>query len=140
LSIFFYNGTIRSNIDRVSQYGRLLASIGVNGIIVNNVNANASLLQPANVEGLGRIADAFRPWGVKIGIALNFGSPSANLVYGNLSTFDPLNESVVKWWQNVTDTLYERVPDMAGYLVKANSEGQPGPVSAISSTVYSYCR
>lgn len=106
-----------------------MASIGINGIIVNNVNANASILSTENIEGLGRIADTFRPYGVKVGIALNFASPTAGLVYGNLSTFDPLNAGVIEWWQNVTDTLYDRVPDMAGYLVKANSEGQPGPLT-----------
>ncbi|OAG40168.1 hypothetical protein AYO21_05646 [Fonsecaea monophora] len=128
-SIFFTNGTVVSDLDRVSAYGRLLASIGINGIIVNNVNANASLLSSENVEGLGRIADAFRPYGVRVGISLNFASPTANLVYGNLSTFDPIDPDVIAWWTNVTDTLYERVPDMAGYLVKANSEGQPGPLT-----------
>jgi alpha-glucuronidase len=96
---------------------------------VNNVNANASILTPQNVEGLGMLADAFRPYGVKVGISLNFASPTTNLVYGNLSTFDPLDSRVIDWWQNVTDTLYERIPDMAGYLVKANSEGQPGPLT-----------
>jgi alpha-glucuronidase len=106
-----------------------LASVGVNAIVVNNVNANASILTTQNVEGLGRIADTFRPYGVRVGIALNFASPTSNLVYGNLSTFDPLDPQVIDWWQNVTDTLYARIPDMAGYLVKANSEGQPGPLT-----------
>ncbi|KIX03462.1 uncharacterized protein Z518_07014 [Rhinocladiella mackenziei CBS 650.93] len=128
-SIFFKNGTVVNDLDRVSEYARLLASIRINGIIVNNVNANASLLSPVNVDGLGRIADTFRPYGVQVGIALNFASPTASLVYGNLSTFDPLDQGVITWWTNVTDTLYRRVPDMAGYLVKANSEGQPGPLT-----------
>lgn len=128
-SIFFANGLVVNNLTRVSQYARLLASIRVNAIVVNNVNANASLLSPANVEGLGRLADAFRPYGVQVGISLNFASPSASLVYGNLSTFDPLDTEVIAWWTNVTDTIYRRVPDMAGYLVKANSEGQPGPLT-----------
>ncbi|EXJ57450.1 alpha-glucuronidase A [Cladophialophora yegresii CBS 114405] len=129
-SIFFSNGTVKINsLDRMTQYARLLASIGVNAIVVNNVNANASILTTQNVEGLGKIADTFRPYGVRVGISLNFASPTANLVYGNLSTFDPLDSEVIDWWQNVTDTLYARIPDMAGYLVKANSEGQPGPLT-----------
>ncbi|ETI25499.1 hypothetical protein G647_02272 [Cladophialophora carrionii CBS 160.54] len=129
-SIFFSNGTVKVNsLDRMTQYARLLASIGVNAIIVNNVNANASILTTQNIEGVGKIADTFRPYGVRVGISLNFASPTANLVYGNLSTFDPLDPEVVDWWQNVTDTLYARIPDMAGYLVKANSEGQPGPLT-----------
>lgn len=128
-SIFFTNGLVVNNTDRVSQYARLLASIGINGIVVNNVNANSSLLSPTNVEGLGRLADAFRPYGLQVGIALDFASPTEGLVYGNLSTYDPLDPGVISWWQNVTDTLYRRVPDMAGYLVKADSEGQPGPLT-----------
>lgn len=125
-SLFFNNGTVLGNLTRVSQYARLLASIGINGVIVNNVNANASLLSTQNLDGLGRIADAMRPYGVQIGISLNFASPQT---FGGLSTFDPLDPSVVAWWTNITSQLYARVPDMAGYLVKANSEGQPGPLT-----------
>jgi alpha-glucuronidase len=128
-SIFFADGVVVDNLDRVSQYARLLASIRVNGVVVNNVNANSSLLDPDNVEGLGRLADAFRPYGINIGISLDFAAPTEGLVYGNLSTFDPLNSEVVSWWTNVTDTIYQRVPDLAGYLVKADSEGTPGPLS-----------
>lgn len=111
---------------RVSQYGRLLASAKINGIIVNNVNANPILLSSENMDGLKRIADAFRPWGVQIGISMNFASPQT---FGNLTTFDPLDETVIAWWGNITEQLYSRVPDMCGYLVKANSEGQPGPIT-----------
>ncbi|KAI8633482.1 glycoside hydrolase family 67 protein [Xylariaceae sp. FL1651] len=126
LSIFFKNNSVIANTTRVSEYGRLLASIRVNGIIVNNVNANPILLSDANMAGLGKIADAMRPWGVRIGISLNFASPQT---FGGLSTFDPLDQSVIAWWQNQTDKLYKQVPDFAGYLVKANSEGQPGPLT-----------
>ncbi|KAK1451615.1 alpha-glucuronidase A [Colletotrichum melonis] len=126
VSIFFENLKVVTDMTRVSQYGRLLASARINGIIVNNVNANAILLSPENMDGLKRIADAFRPWGVQVGISLNFASPQT---YGNLSTFDPLDETVIAWWGNITDELYARIPDMAGYLVKANSEGQPGPLT-----------
>ncbi|EAW13280.1 alpha-glucuronidase [Aspergillus clavatus NRRL 1] len=126
LSIFFKDGVIPQDLSRVKQYARLLASIRINGIIVNNVNANASLLKPENMDGLARIADIFRPYGVKVGISLNFASPST---LGGLNTYDPLDESVISWWGGITDELYKRVPDMAGYLVKANSEGQPGPTT-----------
>ncbi|KAI1339788.1 glycoside hydrolase superfamily [Xylariaceae sp. FL0016] len=126
LSIFFKDNTTIANTTRVAEYARLLASIRVNGIIVNNVNANAILLSDENMAGLGKIADAMRPWGVRIGISLNFASPQT---FGGLDTFDPLDESVVTWWGNITDKLYENVPDMVGYLVKANSEGQPGPIT-----------
>lgn len=111
---------------RASQYARLLASIGVNGIIVNNVNANPQLLNDRNIDGLGRIADAMRPYGVQVGCSLNFASPRD---VGGLGTFDPLNSGVIDWWTRKTDQIYKRIPDFAGYLVKANSEGQPGPLT-----------
>ncbi|KAL9107260.1 MAG: hypothetical protein Q9227_007801 [Pyrenula ochraceoflavens] len=125
-SIFFQNGGVVGNLTRAAEYARLLASIGVNAVVVNNVNANASLLTAQNIDGLGRIADAFRPYGVQLAISLNFASPQ---LIGGLSTFDPLDASVIGFWTNVTNQIYQRVPDMAGYLVKANSEGQPGPLT-----------
>ncbi|KAI0098164.1 glycoside hydrolase superfamily [Nemania sp. FL0031] len=126
LSIFFANGSTTSNTTRAAQYARLLASIRVNGIIVNNVNADATLLSEENMAGLGLIAEAMRPWGVRVGISVNFASPQT---FGGLSTFDPLDESVIAWWRNTTDKLYAHVPDLAGYTLKANSEGQPGPLT-----------
>ncbi|KAI1098093.1 glycoside hydrolase family 67 protein [Jackrogersella minutella] len=126
LSIFFEKNTTISNVTRVAEYARLLASIRVNGIIINNVNANAILLSDVNMAGLAKIADAMRPWGVKVGISLNFASPQT---FGGLSTFDPLDNTVIAWWNGVTDKLYDHVPDLAGFLVKANSEGQPGPIT-----------
>ncbi|KAI2779950.1 glycoside hydrolase family 67 protein [Daldinia loculata] len=125
-SIFFKDNALVSNVTRVAEYARLLASIRVNGIVINNVNANATILSDANMAGLAKIADAMRPWGVKIGISLNFASPQT---FGGLNTFDPLDKSVIAWWTKITDKLYEHVPDLAGFLVKANSEGQPGPLT-----------
>ncbi|OTA52910.1 glycoside hydrolase family 67 protein [Hypoxylon sp. EC38] len=125
-SIFFEKNTIISNVTRVAEYARLLASIRVNGIIINNVNANANLLSDKNMAGVARIADAMRPWGVKVGISLNFASPQS---FGGLNTFDPLDKSVIAWWTDITNKLYKYVPDLAGFLVKANSEGQPGPIT-----------
>jgi len=124
-SIFFDKGHVVQNMTRASQYARLLASIRVNAVVVNNVNANATLLSAENIEGIGRIADAFRPYGVQLGISLNFASPET---FGGLPTADPLETSVISFWTNVTTQIYRRIPDMAGYLVKANSEGQPGPL------------
>jgi len=125
-SIFFKDGLVASDLSRAAEYARLLASIRVNGIIVNNVNANATLLSPQNMQGLGRLADVFRPYGIRLGISLNFASPTS---IGGLKTFDPLDASVIAFWTNITEQLYQRVPDMAGFLVKANSEGQPGPLT-----------
>ena len=125
-SIFFKDGSVVSDLTRAAQYARLLASIGVNAIVVNNVNANATLLTDTNMDGLKRIADVFRPWGIQMGISLFFGSPKD---LGGLPTFDPLDETVIAWWHDITNKLYSRIPDFAGYLVKANSEGQPGPLT-----------
>lgn len=126
LSVFFANGVVVDDMTRVSAYARLLASIGINGVIINNVNANATLLTAQNIRGLGRVADAMRPYGVQIGISLNFASPQT---FGGLSTFDPLDASVIAFWTNITNQIYQQVADFAGYLVKANSEGQPGPIT-----------
>ncbi|CAG8886693.1 unnamed protein product [Penicillium nalgiovense] len=123
-SIFFMDGQIVDDLTRVAEYARLLASIRINAVVINNVNANATLLSPTNLDGVARIADVFRPYGIQVGLSLNFASPQT---YGGLSTFDPLDVSVVEWWSQITAQVYDRVPDMAGYLVKADSEGQPGP-------------
>lgn len=123
-SIFFADGVVKDDLTRVAQYARLAASIGINGIVINNVNADANLLNTTNIAGLGRIADVMRPYGVQAGISLNFASPNTTL-----GTFDPLDPAVVEWWTNITDVIYETVPDLGGYLVKGDSEGQPGPMS-----------
>lgn len=125
-SIFFADGQVKSDLTRAAQYARLLASIKVNAVIVNNVNANESFVTDPIMDGLARIADVFRPYGIQLGISLYFASPQA---LGELNTFDPLDPAVIAWWNNRTDQLYNRIPDMAGYLVKANSEGQPGPIT-----------
>ncbi|KAK4148663.1 alpha-glucuronidase A [Chaetomidium leptoderma] len=125
-SIFFWDGKVRDDLTRAAQYARLLASIGLNAVVANNVNADAKTLTPENMDGLARIADVFRPYGVQLGVSLNFAAPET---LGGLSSFDPLDETVINWWQGITDALYKRIPDMAGYLVKANSEGQPGPMT-----------
>ncbi|KAJ4291283.1 hypothetical protein N0V88_006286 [Collariella sp. IMI 366227] len=125
-SIFFWDGVVRQDLTRAGQYARLLASIGINAVVVNNVNADPTTLTSENMDGLARIANVFRPYGVQLGVSLNFASPQT---FGGLSTFDPLEPIVEDWWQNITDNLYRRIPDMAGYLVKANSEGQPGPMT-----------
>ncbi|KAJ5958363.1 Glycosyl hydrolase family 67 C-terminal [Penicillium vulpinum] len=123
-SIFFKDGQIVEDLTRVAEYARLLASIRINAVVINNVNANATLLSPENLDGVARIADVFRPYGIQVGLSLNFASPKT---YGGLSTFDPLDTSVIKWWSDITTQVYDRVPDMAGYLIKADSEGEPGP-------------
>ena len=125
-SIFFDNGHVRSDLTRVSEYGRLLASVGINGCNVNNVNAAPDVLSDASLKELARIADAFRPWGVRMALSVNIASPRT---VDNLATFDPLDPRVVEWWQKKADEIYKLIPDFAGFTVKADSEGQLGPSS-----------
>lgn len=125
-SIFFWDGEVREDLTRAGQYARILSSIGINAVVINNVNANETILNDTNLNGVARIADAFRPYGVQLAMSMYFASPQA---LGGLDTFDPLDGKVQSWWNNITDVIYEKIPDFAGYLVKANSEGQPGPIT-----------
>jgi alpha-glucuronidase len=123
-SIFFDGGHVRSDLTRVSEYGRLLASVGLNGCTVNNVNSDLRTLQPEMLVELARIADALRPWGVRMSLSVDLSSPE---VVGHLSTFDPLDPKVAAWWQQKTDEIYKLIPDFGGFVVKADSEGRLGP-------------
>jgi len=123
-SIFFDNGKVRDDLTRAAEYARLLASIGINGCTVNNVNAAPTVLEDSFIAQLARIADAFRPWGVQLSLSVDFSSPKS---MGGLDTFDPLDPKVVEWWRNKADAIYRQIPDFGGFLVKADSEGQSGP-------------
>jgi alpha-glucuronidase len=123
-SIFFDNGHVRPDLSRVSEYGRLLASVGINGATVNNVNANLHTLDPEVIHELARIADAFRPWGVRMSLSVDLSSPQ---VVGQLNTFDPVNPAVAAWWRKKVDEIYKSIPDFAGFVIKADSEGRVGP-------------
>jgi alpha-glucuronidase len=125
-SIFFENGKVRDDLGPVSEYARLLASVGINGCDVNNVNGAAAFLTPEMIQGLKRIADAMRPWGVKLAISVDIASPEK---IGGLKTFDPLDPAVQAWWAAKVDEIYAEIPDLAGFTVKADSEGQAGPAS-----------
>lgn len=109
---------------RYSEYARTNASIGINGCVLNNVNANPALLKPEYLKKVAVLADIFRPYGIKVYLSVKFSSPQ-NI--GGLETSDPLNSGVQQWWQNKAKEIYSYVPDFGGFLVKANSEGQPGP-------------
>ncbi len=123
-SIFWENGRARDDLSRVSEYGRMLASLGINGCSINNVNADPRVLSSDMVPQVARIADALRPWGVKVAIAVDFGSPKT---LGGLDTFDPLDPSVAAWWKSKVDDIYRAVPDFGGFVLKADSEGRVGP-------------
>jgi alpha-glucuronidase len=123
-SIFFENGRVRSDLTRAAAYARLLASVGINGCTINNVNADIRVLDPDFIPQLARIADAFRPYGVQLGVAVNVSTPKQ---VDGLNTFDPLDPTVAGWWQKKFDEVYRQIPDFGGVVVKADSEGQLGP-------------
>lgn len=109
---------------RVRQYCRANASLGLNGSVLNNVNASPNILTTEYLEKVRVLADAFRPYGLQVYLSINFASP---MVLGATTTADPLDASVAKWWREKVDEIYRLIPDFGGFLVKANSEGQPGP-------------
>jgi alpha-glucuronidase len=123
-SIFFENRSVRGDLTRAAEYARLLASVGINGCNVSNVNADLHILDTDFISQLARIADAFRPYGVQLGVAVNVSMPKQT---GGLDTFDPLDPKLSEWWQKKFDEVYKATPDFGGVVVKADSEGQLGP-------------
>ena len=123
-SIFFADGKVREDLTRAGQYARLLASIGINGCTINNVNADLGMLDDAMIAQVSRIADVFRPWGVQLSLSVDLSSPK---VVGGLDTFDPLDPRVAEWWRQKVDEIYRKIPDFGGFVVKADSEGRVGP-------------
>lgn len=109
---------------RYTDYARFSASIGINGVVINNVNANPEILTDQFLEKVEVLADIFRPYGLKVYLSINFDSPRR---IGGLDTSDPLDEDVRAWWKEQADNIYSYIPDFGGFLVKADSEGQPGP-------------
>jgi len=108
---------------RYLDYARANASIGINGAVLNNVNANPKILTTEYLKKVAALADVFRPYGIKVFLSVNFASP----VSSDLNTADPLNPQVKKWWKDKAAEIYTIIPDFGGFLVKANSEGMPGP-------------
>ena len=110
--------------ERLTTYARANASIGINGIVINNVNASPSILSLEYIKKVKVIAGLLRPYGIKTYVSVNFASP---MVLDGLETADPLNDKVRAWWKKKAKEIYKEIPDFGGFLVKANSEGQPGP-------------
>ncbi|GAA4322891.1 xylan alpha-(1-_2)-glucuronosidase [Streptomyces venetus] len=125
-SLFWEDGRARGELGRVRTYGRLLAACGVNAVCVNNVNVHAAeaRLLTDRIGEVADLADALRPYGVRTHLSVSFAAP---IVLGGLPTADPLDVSVRDWWAGATRRVYEAIPDFGGYVVKADSEGQPGP-------------
>lgn len=125
-SIFWDGGGLASDLSRVADYARLLASVGINGISVNNVNVHAdetALIGP-KLPLVARLADIFRPWGIRIFLSVSYASP---VELGGLPTADPLDPQVQNWWAERARAIYSRIPDFGGFVVKADSEHRPGP-------------
>lgn len=109
---------------RYTDYARANASVGINGTVLNNVNANAQSLAPDYLDKAATLADMFRPYGIRVYLSVRFSAP---IELGGLKTADPLDPEVQRWWRDKVGEIYTRIPDFGGFLVKANSEGQPGP-------------
>ncbi|UBU16114.1 alpha-glucuronidase [Nonomuraea gerenzanensis] len=125
-SIFWRDGLLTEDLTRLRAYGRLLAATGVNAVAINNVNVHATEahLLTDRLGEVAAIAAELRPYGIRVHLSVNFASP---IVLGGLDTADPLDEGVREWWAGTTARVYETIPDFGGYVVKADSEGQPGP-------------
>jgi alpha-glucuronidase len=115
---------VREDLTPVNDYARLLASIGVNGCNINNVNADPRVLDDRFLVQLRRIADVFRRWGIRLSLSVQLGSPKT---ISGLETFDPIDPRVAEWWRTKVDQIYLQIPDFAGFTIKADSEGQAGP-------------
>lgn len=109
---------------RYREYARANASVGINGVVLNNVNASSKILSAEYLAKVAKIADVFRHYGIKVYLSANFAAP---MQLGGLKTADPLEPEVAAWWKAKADEIYKLIPDFGGFLVKANSEGQPGP-------------
>jgi alpha-glucuronidase len=111
---------------RLRDYARANASLGINGSVLNNVNSNAKSLTPEYLRKTAAIAEVFRPYGIRVYLSVRFSAP---IELGGLKTADPLDPNVAQWWKTKADEIYRLIPDFGGFLVKANSEGQPGPLT-----------
>ena len=109
---------------RMKMYARANASVGINGTVLNNVNAKPEALSTESLQKAKGIADQLRPYGIRVYLSINFASP---IKIGGLRTADPLDAEVINWWKEKVNEIYRLIPDFGGFLVKANSEGEPGP-------------
>jgi len=123
-SLWMWDDLPRRLDPRLRDYARANASIGINGSVLNNVNANSEFLTAKYLEKVAAIAGVFRPYGIRVYLSARFSAP---MELGKLPTADPLDQSVVAWWKQKAAEIYKVIPDFGGFVVKANSEGQPGP-------------
>ena len=127
-SLFWRDGAPRDDLSRVRAYGRLLAACGINAITVNNVNVHATeaRLLTDRLADVAALAGALRAYGIRVHLSVSFASP---MLLGGLPTADPRDDDVRRWWAETARQVYATIPDFGGFVVKADSEGQPGPFS-----------
>lgn len=125
-SIFYQNNILTTDMARVKYYARMLASVGINAIAINNVNAHKeeTRLIDDKIHMVKEINDIFRDYGIRVFLSINYASP---IDIGGLSSADPLDDEVAKWWVDRVAYIYKNIPDFGGFLVKADSENRPGP-------------
>ncbi|MFC5471561.1 alpha-glucuronidase family glycosyl hydrolase [Cohnella suwonensis] len=126
-SVFFHHGAFLGNWNRIRDYARMMAAVGLNAISINNVNVNETatrLIAPELLPSVAKVADVFREYGVRLFLSINFASP---IELGGLTTADPLDPQVREWWAERATDVYRHIPDFGGFLVKADSEFRPGP-------------
>ncbi|BDG47555.1 alpha-glucuronidase family glycosyl hydrolase [Parageobacillus sp. KH3-4] len=126
-SIFFKDDQFVKNRNRIKDYARLLSSVGINGVVINNVNVHETetkLITEEFLPDVAKIADIFRSYGIQTFLSINYASPAQ---IGGLSTADPLDPDVQQWWKKTVERIYHYIPDFGGFLVKADSEFRPGP-------------
>ena len=123
-SIWKWNELPATVSPRYREYARANASVGINGVVLNNVNASSEILSEPYLQKVAAIADVLRDYGIKVYLSANFAAP---IQLSGLATADPLEADVIQWWNEKADEIYRLIPDFGGFLVKANSEGQPGP-------------
>lgn len=126
-SIFYRNNQIMPDASRIRDYARLLASVGINGISINNVNVFAvetAFITPRHLPAVAKVAHVFRAYGIRLYLSINFAAP---IEAGGLSTADPLADDVRRWWSETAADIYRHIPDFGGFVVKADSERRPGP-------------
>jgi alpha-glucuronidase len=125
-SLFYEDGLVRTDLSRVERYARLLAAVGINRVAINNVNVHEreARLLTDDLGDVVRIAAVFRRWGIRVHLSVSFASP---VLLGGLATSDPLDQGVAHWWVRAAARVWDAIPDFGGFVVKADSEGQPGP-------------
>ncbi|WP_320967361.1 alpha-glucuronidase [Hungatella sp.] len=126
-SIFYDHNTFRGDTELIRQYARLLASVGINGVLINNVNVHRPetfFVTGKALAEIRKISDVLAAYGIKTYLSVNFAAP---ITVGQLKSADPLEPEVASWWEETVKRIYEEIPDFAGFVVKADSEGEPGP-------------